>query len=334
MVYNYPLKCWSGEVKDFCVTVRLGPCADPVPVADMSQIVCTARNLNTNEIIGARNGQNVLNANGGVYDEDASGIPLFTFTLAASDTTITPANALTTDRETHVFQFTFTTTDGLKGILSLTVECLAQPATALNQAADLGYLRQRFRILIGETNSQVPDDDWIDLTLQDGITATNQGLRYAYDDLEITLEADEPEYDLPDSFKTVLWASYRDKPLQEADQDFLRRRAYWWRSQTPGYPEQYIVWRKKLIVIPTPSAAAVAAEDTLLLRCYTSPPPFRLNGIAQLSDEWWDLPMLWAAVQWFTSPMGRNPAQAAAFKALWDGRMVDAKAEYAKRGIQ
>lgn len=334
MIFNFDRKYFSGTSADFCTRVYLGQCSSvPVPVDEISQIVLTARNLNENTIIGAHNAQDVFNANGGTYANDADGVPLFTFTFSAADTTIA-GSALLTPRETHVFQFTFTTTDGLVGIVSVTIECLALPATALAQEADLGALRQQFRILIGETLSLVPDDDWIDQNIQDGATATNQKLRYAYDDLEITLVAGTAEYELPNAFKSVLWNSWQNKPLQEAEQDFLRRRAYWWRSQPEGVPEQYAIWKKKIIVIPTPNAAAVASDDTLLIRANTSPPPFRLNGLAMLSDEWWTLPLYYAAVQWFSSPMGKNASYAKAFYDLWQARVAEAQAEYLKRGVQ
>lgn len=327
MVFSYDLKLWAGDGQDWCTPVRLGACGDLVPEADVSQIVCTARNLNTNTIIGSRNAQDVFNANDGTYADGQ-----FTFALQPSDTAIA-GSALTTDRETHAFQFTFTLTDGTVGTLSLMVECLARPATALNEAADLGYLRQRFRIMINQTNSLVPDDDWIDLTLQDGITATNARLKYSYEDLEVTLVAGTAEYDLPSNYINSLWHSWSGEEQYEADQDQLRRRNYWWRTQPEGTPEKYAIWKQKLIVIPTPNAAAVAKDDTYLIRAYTTPPAFRLSGMSQLSREHWEIPMFFAASQWYGGPGGNRPATAKFYWELWDQRSKEAMGAYEKRKV-
>lgn len=325
MIWEYREKVWAADSQDVCMTARLGACGSLVAVGDISQIVCTARNLNTNTIIGARNGQSVLQVNGGVYADGQ-----FTFTLSTTDTALA-GNALTTARETHVFQFVFTLTNGLVGTLSLTVECLARPAVTLNTAADLGWYAQRLRIMMNETNSLVPDSDWIDLTMQDGLVAVNQKLKYSYTDVEVTLVAGTAEYALPANVTSILWGSWNGKEQYSADQDTMRRRAYWWRTQSEGTPERYVLWNQKVIVVNTPNAAAVAADDTLLLRCYTTPPPFRLNGMVQLPTDLQELPLFWAAAQWMGSPMGRKPDVAKFYLDLFQNRLANAVEVYKDR---
>lgn len=327
MIYVWEPKFFQSDAFPQCFPLRYGPPGVLIPVADVTAIRCTARNLATNAIINSRNNQSVLNVNGGTYALNANGEPEFRMFFSAADTAIV-GSALTTPRETHTFQFRVTMTNGTIGTFEFSIECLALPATQLNEAFDLGYIRQMLRIMIDETNSKVPDNDWIDALLQRGANAANDLINYHVGDSSITLVAGTSEYDFPPEFQKVLWAAWNGRPLAQSGQQEQRTLGNWYQDDPPGPPTKYLLWGRTLIVSPTPDAATVAVSPTLTLRGVTTPAPFRLNGFTQLSSQHYEVPVYAAGSEWAFGPMGRNPVLGKAYWNLFQGRAAACKSFY------
>lgn len=329
MTYVFNDDCFAADAFSQCFPIRETICSQGlVSDDDVASILCTARNQATNAIINSRNAQSVLNVNGGTF---ADGELVMFFAIA--DTSLV-GNALTTPRETHVFQFTITLDNGDIITWEYSLDCLARPAVAMNTPADLDHYRQLWRIETNEMDPNVPTNDWLDNVFQDGLQAVNAALRYHFTDLEITLVAGQSEYDNDSTFQAFLWAAWNDVDIPLVDQDYLRRRGKWWLGEQPGTPQKVMFWQDQVIVVPAPTQAVVDADDTLVVRAYTAPAPVRLNGFAQLPDEYKELPRLYAALKWYSGPMGNNPAVAGSYMALWKERLAQAVQDYAKRLVQ
>lgn len=328
MTFVFNDDCFAGDAFTVCFPIRDSICGPLVTDADVASVVCTARNQATNAIVNSRNAQNVLGVNGGSF-VDGEFLQFF----SASDTGLI-GTALTTPRETHVFQFTLALDNGDIITWEYSLNCLARPAVAMNVATDLDHYRQLWRIETNEMDANVPTNDWIDNAFQDGAQAVNAVLRYCFADIEITLVAGTADYDLDPDFQAPLWGAWNGADLPLSDQDYLRRRGEWWIGQPVGPPEKYVIWQDKVIVIPTPTQAAVDTDPILLLRAYSAPPSVRLNGFAQLPEEYKELPRLYAALKWYSGPMGNSPAVAQQYMALWKDRLAQAVSDYSKRVVQ
>ncbi len=328
MTYGWNDNCFQGNAFRKCFPLRLGPCGETlIPEADVTSIVCTARNLGTNAIVNSRNAQNVFGVNGGTYADGE-----LQMLFSAADTALI-GSALTTPRETHQFQFTATLDDGTIGTWYYSLTCEALPAVQLNNAFDLGYIRQMLRARINEFNPAVLSDDWADTLLQHGAERTNDVLSYFVGDSTIALVAGTGTYDWPTGLIRPLWCARQNKFIVAADQDQQRILANPFLQNPPGPPARYMPWGGSVIFDPVPNAAVVADSPTVTVRGIVTPASFRLNGFAQLMQQHWDIPVWYAAASWWATPNGNNPALAKEAREMFGMGAAAAKEAYLGRSV-
>lgn len=299
----------------------------PLPLTAVQSIVCTARNEGDNAIVNSRSAQDVFNTNEGTF---VTGF--FSFFFQPADTALIGSAALV-DQETHQFAFTITLTNGTKTTISVSLYCFAAPAVSMTVPGNVGRVLQVLRNYLNESDPCTVTDELLTTYYQRGMQATNERTKYCVKDYTPAdqvvgpLVAGTPNYDLPAAVNEILFAYAGTQNLTQNDFKYLMSRQVPVAVVETGTPNAYIQFGRQVYLDPPPNAAAAAATPYLWLRCWVDPPPLRLYGPYLLPSQFYDVPALWAAAEWMTSPYGNKPAVAKGYLDLFNAR-VGAMAEY------
>lgn len=170
---------------------------------------------------------------------------------------------------------------------------------------DLGTGRSLWRELTGEKytpadeTSPVPDSV-VDIYLQLGAEETNRRLHYHVEDdtSSIMLVAGTQEYEAPENWVEVQIIEHNGRELEKTSVETLRSREKPWRLAPNGTPQFWAHYANKLVFIPAPDAAAVAADATPFVRVVTAVPSVTTNGFAQLPSQEQPLCVMYGAYLW------------------------------------
>jgi hypothetical protein len=198
--------------------------------------------------------------------------------------------------------------------------------------------RTLFRELTNERSTTVLPDATLDEYIQGGLEALNRRIRYHYTDSSsaITFVAGTQEYSLPTDLIELKIVEWNSVELVKSSVEEWRRKGIRWRQEAASFPEEWAIYRDKLIVRPTPSAAAVAAASQPFIRYVSRPAAFTANGMAQLTINDWRVPVYWAVVEWSIAHPDSAVAvqRATSFAELFDKEATQIGQFYQLRGVQ
>lgn len=316
---TWPVRQWSDTLQRFVL----------LPLADVADISCTARNESTGGIINSRNNISVLNASNGAFVDGA-----FSFFFQAADTALI-GTALTTDQETHDFRFTFTLDDGTITTMEVSLTCLARPAIAMNVQRDIGRLLQTLRNFINESDPTAVPDFMLYDYIQHGLQATNERTKYCVANFteDLDLVPNQAGYEMPDNLLEIQFAWLGTKPLEAFSTEAFQQRGIPFLVAQPGTPNFYYQFGRTFYLDPPPNAACVGETPNPYVRGVITPPNFRLNGPVQLPTEFWEVPLYWAAAEWFAGPLGRRPELSKTYQGLFDARVTPMALFYGARAV-
>ena len=106
------------------------------------------------------------------------------------------------------------------------------------------------------------------------------------------------EYDLPRDLIAVIYLEHNDLPLTPRTMHEWDRESTDWRDLEAGTPTEYAISGGKLILSPTPGAAAVTADSTVDYRYVVSSGALDSSGADVLLDTSVQLICLRAALAW------------------------------------
>lgn len=181
--------------------------------------------------------------------------------------------------------------------------------------------RLAFRALVNESDTTaLPDSvsgstyQAVDYYIQCGLEELNRLIGYhVADDTSETVAVGTQEYDLSTDCQAVLWVELSGIPLARTSEEELRNKQVRWRVLDAGKPNEYFVYGRKLVLVPSPNAA----YGTITIRHVSSPAAFSSSGFAKLADGDHNVPLLYAA-SLFLSLHGETPAMQERSKRLND----------------
>jgi hypothetical protein len=100
----------------------------------------------------------------------------------------------------------------------------------------------------------------------------------------------------------VVFVELGGKLLQKRDLEDWQRKGEDWRNEENGVPFEWAHYGNQIVFRPAPSGACVAAHPNPTIRYISRPVDFTLNGMAQLSEEHRDIPVLLAAGEYLMTP--------------------------------
>ena len=207
---------------------------------------------------------------------------------------------------------------------------LGQIPTGTAQMLDL------WRELTNERNTtRISDTDVGRFYLAGGLEALNRVIHYHYTTSTdgITLVAETQEYSLPEDFVEVDWIQWNGQDLKKSSIDEWRRNGVKWRSQPSGNPQEYAIYGNKIVFLPKPSAAAVAADDNPVIRYCSTPADFNTNGPVQLGSQDYRPAVYHAVSEYFSSYPGGVGSKAQDYMQKFADGAQAILADYARRGI-
>jgi hypothetical protein len=196
---------------------------------------------------------------------------------------------------------------GLRGTLAEPSDGLVdagavQSGGGAGSGTALSGMRSLWRELTGEKYTSVVPDTVVDRYLQRGLNELNRRVRYHYTDSStaITLLAGTQEYALPTDCMELIHVYWNGQELKKSDVEQWRRQYVQWRLET-GEPREWAMYGDKLVLYPTPTAEAVAAEDNPVLRYVATPGEIATYGPAQLRTGDTDLAVYHGVALWSAS---------------------------------
>jgi parallel beta helix pectate lyase-like protein len=170
--------------------------------------------------------------------------------------------------------------------------------SAAQSAYGQGWARELWRELTNERDEDVVPDAVVDLYLQRGAEALNDIIRYHRTDGTITLVAGTQEYAAPSDFIECEYVTWQNKDLEKGDIERWREKGIDWRNEPAGPPVEWAVYAQRLVLRPTPNAAAVGAAATIGLRYVSTPVDVSTFGFAQLPNHYHRLAVYYGAALW------------------------------------
>lgn len=160
------------------------------------------------------------------------------------------------------------------------------PQTAAS-TTELDEMRSLWRLLTNELDTDVVPNTEVDIWIHQGLQALNEATSYYVltSSSLVTLVAEQQEYTLDSTVLNVEWMEWNGKEISKTSVDKVRAKERDWRNVAAGFPEQYAHEADKLIFIPRPSAAAVAASALPTLRYVARPPSPTTDGFPQLNRQ-------------------------------------------------
>ena len=177
------------------------------------------------------------------------------------------------------------------------IDAGAVPSTGAS-IGTLSSMRSLWRELTGEHDTDVVPDAIVDVYVQRGLEALNRRTEYHVEDLSITLTATTQEYALDGSVLRIIWVEHNGVELTKRDVEDWRRSGEPWRLEPQGTPSEWAHYAQKIVLRPTPNAAAVADDSTLLVRAVTNPRALATYGFEQLADQEMPLAVYEGAALW------------------------------------
>lgn len=221
---------------------------------------------------------------------------------------------------------------------SLTVAGVSgTPAVSADLASAAATMRSLWRELTGEKNTTVVPDDTVDEYLQSGLEEWNRRVHYyvTTSTSDIVLQAGVQEYDVPAAWIVVQFLQHNGKEIAKGDIEKWRSDGKDWRNEPQGFPSQWAHYSNKLVIRPAPSAAAVTAAASPVVRVVARPPDLTDNGPVALAEADYRPVVYYGVAQWSIaypdSALAQNRYQG--FMEMFDKAAQAAALEYAQRGI-
>lgn len=173
------------------------------------------------------------------------------------------------------------------------------PQTAAS-TTELAEMRSLWRLLTNELDTDVVPNTEVDIWIHQGLQALNEATSYYVltSASLVTLVAETQEYTLDSTVLNVEFVEWNGKEIPKTSVDKVRAKERDWRNQASGFPEQYAHEADKLILIPKPSAAAVAASALPTIRYVARPPSPTTDGFPQLNRQAQRISVYLAASLW------------------------------------
>lgn len=177
----------------------------------------------------------------------------------------------------------------------------------MNQA---NLLRQ-FRLRVGQpTVDQVTDEQLLGF-LQRGLEAINRRAEVTWaDDTSLTTVINTQEYALPIAVVRVEWVEIGGAFLKKQSMEEYRKRYIAWRTDAASTPTEYVIYDRKLLLYPKPSAASAVT-----MRVVTTPADIPTGGVTDLPAQDHPVVLYYAAAEYHAS-MG-DPGRSGAFLNLF-----------------
>lgn len=133
--------------------------------------------------------------------------------------------------------------------------------------------------------------------LQSGLVELNRILGYAFADDTVALVAGTQEYTQPEGTVEVVFIEHGGKRLEKVDLEEWEGLGKEWRNLPASTPKQFAHYGNKLVLIPEPDAAAVAASSTITVRFLRSPRDINTYGPEGLEEPEWRTAVRWGAME-------------------------------------
>jgi hypothetical protein len=208
----------------------------------------------------------------------------------------------------------------------------AAPATSATVT-----MRNLWRELTNERNTQVIPDSVVDIYLDWGLQELNRRIHYHYTTAsDIILVAGVQEYTMPVSAIEIVWIQYgSSRLLEKGDVEQWRRLGEDWRNEALAEPLYWAHYSQNFVIRPAPSALAVSAAPNLTVRRKDTPPSITTNGPEQLPTEAYRVVVVYGAFLWSSCYPDSVVAQqrAAALKGEFEASVQALIESYARRSI-
>lgn len=190
----------------------------------------------------------------------------------------------------------------------------------------LVQMLQELRLRIGNPSTDATPDYQLKTYLQRALDAANRRVEVAWaDDTSLSTVANQQEYDLPASVVRVDWVELGSAVLTPIDMDAYRRLYVDWRDTSAGTPTEYVIYGRKLILHPKPSANST----TIRLRTITAPATISASGPAELASQDHGVLLDYAAALYHAA--SGDPQRAKPFFELFNAEMALIAAQMSDR---
>ncbi len=207
---------------------------------------------------------------------------------------------------------------------------------ATSSSTGLGTMRGLWYELVGEKDTSVVPFTVCDMYLQRGLEELNRLTRYHYTDdaTSITLVAGTQEYALPAACNQLIFVTWRGQELKKSSVDQWRSQGEPWQQQT-GEPREWAMYGEKLVIFPTPTTEAVAADPNPVLRYGSNPPDIGTSGPEQLRAQDYPIPVYHGVALWSASYPDSGSAQLRLgfYEPLFDKEAGKVGAYYEARSV-
>jgi hypothetical protein len=199
---------------------------------------------------------------------------------------------------------------------------------------DHGTMVDLWRELTGEFSTTRVADTVVNRYLGLGLEEFQRQVGYSYaDDTATTLVAGTQEYSQPADAVEIVWIEHAGKRLEKADLEEEERQERDWRNLPASTPTRWAHYGSKLVLIPKPDAAAVAAGSTLTVRYLRSPRDIATFGPEGLAKTDFQAIVFYAVYLWSTAHPDSATAQmrAAGFLEAFNRAVVNSAEFYVRR---
>ncbi len=205
-----------------------------------------------------------------------------------------------------------------------------------SSSTGLGTMRGLWYELVGEKDTDVVPFTVCDMYLQRGLEELNRLVRYHYTDdaTAITLVAATQEYALPAACNQLVFVTWRGQELKKSSVDQWRSQGEPWQQQS-GEPREWAMYGEKLVIFPTPTVEAVAADPNPVLRYGSNPPDIGTAGPEQLREQDYPIPVYHGVALWSASYPDSAAAQMRLqyYEALFDKETGKISEYYSARSV-
>jgi len=161
--------------------------------------------------------------------------------------------------------------------------------------------RTLFRDLTNEQDTNIVTAAQVDQQISLGQEALNDLIGYFIKDdtSTIALVNGTQEYTLPADCLEVLHATWNNTFLKEETLDEARRNYTNWLSASASATlESYVLYGRKLLLIPKPNATAVSSDGFVDLRYVATPTAYATTAFDGLASQHHAIPIYYAASLW------------------------------------
>ena len=149
-------------------------------------------------------------------------------------------------------------------------------------------MRSAWREFTGEHDLAIPADDVIDFYFSQALQSFNRRVGYRYTDSPtgVTIVAATQEYTLPTDCQEVWFVEWNSLPVPKGEiRDWRNRPGTTnWRNQN-GFPEEYALYGRQIVLRPIPTDLAVATDSTLTIRYLSAAGAFAAAELALIGSQ-------------------------------------------------